>query len=138
MGKLKMVLALVFAVRSNGSPDEIDTPQNLRPYYLIQWSADPRNHFGSFRLNHTDVIIQSWPKIPDKMKMLSHALILIILALILPSCGDSCSHCMVKDGNDNVIKDYDEKCGTSDDVDEYERSAAEDAAQYSGGFSCDH
>jgi hypothetical protein len=72
------------------------------------------------------------------MKVLPYIPYLFFQAVVLPSCGDSCSHCMVKDDNDNVIKDYDEKCGTSEDVDEYERSAEEDAAQYLGSFSCDN
>jgi hypothetical protein len=71
-------------------------------------------------------------------QILNLNLLLLLIALIMPSCGDNCSHCMVRGENDNIIKDYDEKCGTSADVDEYERSAEEDAAQYGGTFSCDN
>jgi len=62
---------------------------------------------------------------------------LFISAFFLSSCSkDKCSHCLIKDSQGAVIKDYDEKCGTSKDVSNYEQSAKEDAAQYGGTFGC--
>ena len=104
----------------------------------VLWSTNSRNYSMPFLFEKVLMVLQPWTSKPSKMKVLPYIPYLFFLAIVLPSCGDSCSHCMVKDDNDNVIKDYDEKCGTSEDVDEYERSAEEDAAQYSGSFSCDN
>ena len=55
----------------------------------------------------------------------------------LTSCSkDKCSHCMIKDSQGAVIKDYGEKCGVSKDVSDYEESAKKDAVQYGGTFGC--
>lgn len=54
---------------------------------------------------------------------------------LLFSCK-KCSHCTIRDSSGNQIKDYGEKCGTSSDVKEYERSAKADAVQYGGTCSC--
>jgi len=67
-------------------------------------------------------------------------IIIISLAVSLFSLvgcsGDKCSHCMIKDSQGAVIKDYDEKCGKSKDVSDYEKSCQEDAVQYGGTFDC--
>ena len=71
------------------------------------------------------------------MKKLFICGLFFISILALSSCSnDKCSHCLIKDSQGAVIKDYDEKCGESKDVTDYEESAEEDATQYGGTFGC--
>jgi len=64
-------------------------------------------------------------------------LILPFTIFVLSACNKSnCSHCLIKDNQNAIIKDYKEKCGESKDISDYEKSAAEDAVQYGGTFSC--
>jgi hypothetical protein len=51
------------------------------------------------------------------------------------SCN-KCSHCTVTDDSGKIIKDYTEKCGTNEDINNYEKSATEDAKQYGGTLKC--
>jgi len=57
--------------------------------------------------------------------------------LLMAACSktSTCSTCVVKDGA-TVIKNYDQKCGTTTDVDNYEASSKEDAAQLKGTITC--
>ena len=64
-------------------------------------------------------------------------LVLFSVVLISSTFKKSvCSHCVIKDSNGAIIKDYGQKCGTTTDVDNYERSAREDAVQYNGTITC--
>ena len=65
------------------------------------------------------------------MKKILGIIVLIGLNLFNVSCS-KCSHCVVKDTNGKVLKDYTEKCGTNEDISNYEKSAKEDAQQYGG------
>ena len=70
-------------------------------------------------------------------KILFALLILLPVSLIFSTCKKSvCSHCVIKDSNGAIIKDYGQKCGTTTDVDNYQRSAREDAVQYNGTITC--
>lgn len=74
--------------------------------------------------------------------IMNKVLVIIILLLFtsaILSCKkeNSCSTCVVKNDQNQVTKNYGEKCGTATDVDNYESSARNDAAQLSGTFSCD-
>ena len=69
-------------------------------------------------------------------KLFLHSLFFISILALFSCSNNKCSHCLIKDSQGAVIKDYDEKCGTSKDVNDYEESAKEDAAQYGGTFGC--
>lgn len=68
-------------------------------------------------------------------QLLFVGLILTSTTQFLSSCK-KCSHCVVKDSSGNIIKDYGEKCGTSQDKKDYESSAKKDAEQYNGTCNC--
>ena len=70
------------------------------------------------------------------MRIILGVVAVIALNLLNVSCS-KCSHCVVKDKNGTVLKDYTEKCGTNEDISGYEKSAAEDAKQYGGTLTCD-
>jgi hypothetical protein len=70
--------------------------------------------------------------------LLSKAIIVFCL-VIFSSCGEdesTCLTCVIKDTSGNLVKEYDQKCGTATDVENYEASARADAAQITGIFSC--
>jgi hypothetical protein len=73
--------------------------------------------------------------------MYKHSIKAVIVICLLTAFGcnkdSNCSHCTVKNSSGAIVKDYDEKCSTPEDVREYERSAAADAGQYGGNFECD-
>ncbi|HLG34786.1 MAG TPA: hypothetical protein VI757_07905 [Bacteroidia bacterium] len=69
--------------------------------------------------------------------VLSGVLLLSAVTIISCSKDDYCSTCVVKSSNGSVIKNYGEKCGTATDVDNYEASSKNDAAQLSGTCSCE-
>jgi hypothetical protein len=75
------------------------------------------------------------------MKTLKLVLFVFLLsgAAALNSCSkdDYCSTCVVRASDGTVIKNYGEKCGTATDVDNYEASSRNDAAQLSGTCSCE-
>jgi hypothetical protein len=65
--------------------------------------------------------------------------LLLLCTVVLSSCGGDdplCSTCVVKDTAGDVVKNYDQKCGTSTDVENYEASAREDASQLTGTITC--
>lgn len=70
------------------------------------------------------------------MRIILGAVAVIALNVFNVSCS-KCSHCVVKDKNGAVLKDYTEKCGTNEDISNYEKSATEDAKQYGGTLTCD-
>lgn len=70
-------------------------------------------------------------------KMFYVGLVLLPVVLISSTCKKStCSHCIIRASNGANIKDYGEKCGTSTDVNNYEKSARADAVQYNGTITC--
>jgi hypothetical protein len=72
------------------------------------------------------------------LNLLLSALILFCL-FVFTSCAEddnTCLTCLIKDASGNVIKEYDQKCGTTTDVNNYEASAREDVSQITGIFSC--
>jgi hypothetical protein len=56
-------------------------------------------------------------------------------AMAVNSCK-KCSHCVIKDASGNLLKDYDQKCGLTKDLDDYKNSAERDAPQYGGVLTC--
>ncbi len=70
------------------------------------------------------------------MKTIILSSITLFATISFTACN-KCSHCTVKDNNGTIVKDYTEKCGTNEDISNYEKSASEDAKQYSGTFKCD-
>ena len=73
------------------------------------------------------------------MKNLKLFGLLFFSVIVFNSCGSDdplCSTCVVKDTAGDVVKNYDQKCGTTTDVENYEDSARADATQLTGTITC--
>jgi hypothetical protein len=68
-------------------------------------------------------------------KVLLIALVIFASAFLFSSCK-KCSHCIVKAGNGDLLKDYLQTCGHSKEIKDYESSSKQDAAQYNGTVTC--